>query len=169
MLTKTCFDRCMNTLLAFAEVAIDSEKNKAFYNLMKKDFEDVEFSAMCEDICKTELLYGRYPAPKLFYDRKKKNQAEILIEEGTFYLDDTFPEYRAVLEDLSTDKRDKICLDVWNWLMETHRGEMVSKQFIIDRLKQFRPQQRQDDYPTLSEIKKLIDDHNNTKPPFDIQ
>lgn len=162
MLTKTCFDRCMNALLSFAEVSIDSEKNKAFYNLMKNDFEDKEFSCMCEDICKTEILYGRYPAPKLFYDRKKTNQADILIEEGTFFLDDTIPEYRAVIDDLSTDQRDKICLDVWNWLMETNRGKMVSKQFIIDRLIQFRPPKREE-FISLTEIKKLLSDHENEK------
>lgn len=162
MLTKTCFDRCMNALLSFAEVSIDSEKNKAFYNLMKNDFEDKEFSCMCEDICKTELLYGRYPAPKLFYDRKKEKQSDVLIEEGTFFLDDTIPEYRAVLEDLSQETRDKICLDVWNWLMETNRGKMVSKQFIIDRLIQFRPPKREE-FVGLTEIKKLLSDHEKEK------
>ena len=162
MLTKTCFDRCMNALLSFAEVPIDSEKNKAFYNLMKNDFEDKEFSCMCEDICKTELLYGRYPAPKLFYDRKKGNKEDVLIEEGIFFLDDTFPEYRAVLEDLSPENRDKICLDVWNWLMETNRGKMVSKQFIIDRLIQFKPKPKED-IVGLSEIKQLLEDHEKEK------
>ena len=59
MLTKVCFDKCMNVLLAFAEVQIKKEKNTAFYELMKNDFDDREFSQIAEDICKSELLYGR--------------------------------------------------------------------------------------------------------------
>lgn len=166
MLTKVCFDRCMNTLLAFAEVEISQEKNKAFYSLMKNDFSDDEFRTISEDICKTELLYGRYPAPKLFYDRKGKAKADILIEEGTFYVDDTIPEYREALEFLGPEKRDLVCGAVWNWLYANKRGELVSKEFIIERLKQFSPQKEKEneyDYPTLTEIKKLIDDHESKK------
>lgn len=161
MLTKVCFDRCMNTLLAFAEVKISQEKNKAFYSLMKNDFSDDEFRTISEDICKTELMYGKYPAPKLFYDRKKETSKTILIEEGTFYLDDTIPKYRAVIADLDTEKRDKVCLAVWEWLIQNKRGELVSEEFIVDRLKQFRPQPRGEEPITLTEIKKLIADHNN--------
>ena len=166
MLTKVCFDRCMNTLLAFAEIEISPEKNKAFYSLMKNDFSDDEFRTISEDICKTELLYGRYPAPKLFYDRKGNANADILIEEGTFYIDDTIPEYREVLKDLIQERRDLVCGDVWHWLYTNKRGELVSKEFIIERLKQFRPQNEDDNeysYPTLTEIKKLIDYHESKK------
>lgn len=164
MLTKICFDRCMNTLLAFAEVPIDSEKNKAFYALMKDDFEDKEFGEIAKDICKTELLYGKYPAPKLFYDRKQEKNKTILIEKGSFFIDDTIPQYRAVLEDLDEEKRNKVCENVWYWLYNNKRGELVSEQFIIDRLKQFRPEPVEyEEYPTLTEIKKLISDHEAKK------
>ncbi|MBO7713051.1 MAG: hypothetical protein J6S85_05745 [Methanobrevibacter sp.] len=69
MLSVCHFNRCMNTLLTFAGIPVDEVKNNAWYNLMKNDFSDSEFSRICEDVCKTETLYGRYPEPKLFYSR----------------------------------------------------------------------------------------------------
>lgn len=72
MLSVYHFNRCMNTLLTFAGIPVDENKNKAWYNLMKKDFSDSEFSRICEDVCKTETLYGRYPEPKLFYSRYER-------------------------------------------------------------------------------------------------
>lgn len=69
MITPICFNKCMNTLLTFASVSVDENKNRAWYQLMKNDFTDSEFSRICNDICKTESLYGRYPDPKLFYSR----------------------------------------------------------------------------------------------------
>lgn len=169
MLTLNTFNKNISSLLYFAEVPVDEIKNNFLYNLLKNDFEDNEFGEICVDICKTEELYGKYPSPKMFYSRKEEKGKKILIEEGAFYVDDTMPQYMAVISDLDQDTRDRICNSVWQWLIDNKRGELVSEQFIIERLKQFRPQQGQDDYPTLSEIKKLIDDHNNTKPPFDIQ
>lgn len=162
MLDKIKFDRSLTALLIFKNVKENEDLTKMLYSMMKDDFTDEEFGNMCLEICKTEELYNKYPDPKLFYDRKKEKQADVLIEEGTFFLDDTIPEYRAVIDDLSTDQRDKICLDVWNWLMETNRGKMVSKQFIIDRLIQFRPPKREE-FMGLTEIKKLLSDHENKK------
>lgn len=162
MLTKACFDRCMNTLLTFADVMAEPEKNKAFYALMKNDFTDEQFGKICEDICKTELLYGRYPAPKLFYDRKDSSSANILIEEGSFYIDDTMPQYMAVLSDLEQETRDRICNSVWNWLVANKRGEMVTEEFIVERLKQFRPYQEEEEPITLTEIKSLIASHKES-------
>ena len=162
MLTKACFDRCMNTLLTFADVMAEPDKNKAFYALMKNDFTDEQFGKICEDICKTELLYGRYPAPKLFYDRKENTQEQILCEIGTLFVDDTFPEYMTVLSDLDQSTRDDVCNNVGNWLLENKRGEFVSKDFIIERLKQFRPHRDEEEPITLTEIKNLISSHSES-------
>lgn len=139
MLDRKNFDKNMSILLTFKNVKANDAATAFFYNLVKDDFTDEEFGQMCVDICKTEDLYNKYPDPKLFYDRKKEAQQTILIEAGSFYVDDSIPQYRAVLEDLSQEKRDEICESVWNWLIKNKRGEMVSEQFIIDRLKQFRP------------------------------
>ncbi len=149
MIDKKVFDKSMSALLYFKGVKFDQNHTDFMYNLMKNDFSDDEFRAMCGDICKTEDLYSKYPDPKLFYDRKKSAQQTILIEEGSFYVDDTMPQYKAVLEDLSQEKRDEVCLNVWNWLYKNRRGEMVSEQFIIDRLKQFRPEKFESE-PTLA-------------------
>ena len=135
MLTKTCFDRCMNTLLIFGDIPVDKEKNKLFYNLMKNDFEDREFSIISENICKTETLYGKYPSPKMFYDRKSKDKSNtVMILEGQFYLDDTMPEYKDYLIGVSDEEQERI----WKWIYENKYGEEVSKDWIIDRIIQFR-------------------------------
>ena len=135
MLSKVCFDRCMNTLLTFCEVGIDKEKNRVFYELMKNDFEDVEFSCIAENICKTELLYGKYPAPKMFYDRKQTDKSNmVLIVEGQFYLDDSIPEYKPYLIGSSDEEQ----LRIWKWIFENKYGQEVSKDWIIERIKQFR-------------------------------
>ena len=88
MLSVCHFNRCMNTILTFAGIPVDEIKNKAWYNLMKNDFIDSEFSRICEDVCKTETLYGRYPEPKLFYsryeqfkDKEEKPKTDIALLE----------------------------------------------------------------------------------------
>lgn len=135
MLSKVCFDRCMNTLLTFCEVGIDKEKNRVFYELMKNDFEDVEFSCIAENICKTELLYGKYPAPKMFYDRKEPDKSKMVpIIEGQFFIDDTMPEYKPYLIGMS----DEDIEGVWKWIFNNKYGQEVSKDWIIERIKQFR-------------------------------
>lgn len=144
MLDKKLFLKCFNTLLLFGSIEPEKQRTEMYYQLMANDFEDKEFSSICGDICKSEHLFGKYPDPKMFYDRKKTAQQNILVEEGAFFIDDTMPQYMAVLEDLSQEKRDEICVNVWKWLMKNRRGEMVSEQFIVDRLKQFRPQEQDD-------------------------
>jgi len=159
MLTLNTFNKNISSLLYFAEVPVDEVKNAFLYKLLKDDFDDKEFGEICVDICKTEELYGRYPSPKMFYSRKEEKGKKILIEEGVFYLDDTMPQYRAVISDLDQDKRDVVCNSVWKWLIDNKRGEFVSEQFIVERLKQFRPTQKEDEPITLTEIKKLIAEH----------
>ena len=156
---KTKFKKSLFALLYIKGVEENEFQTNILFNLIKDDFTDEEFGNMCVEICKTEELYNKYPDPKLFYDRKKDSKKTILIEEGTFFLDDTIPQYRAVLEHLSQADRDKVCLSVWNWLMANKRNELVSEEFIIDRLKQFSPVVNISDYPTLTEMKKLLADN----------
>ena len=144
MLDKKVFLKCMNALLLFGSVEPDDRRNDMYYQLVANDFDDKQFSEICGDICKTENLYGKYPEPKLFYDRKAKMENTILIEVGAFYVDDTTPKYMAVLADLSEEKRREICDRVWDWLYSKKRGEFVSEDFIADRLKQFRPEPQED-------------------------
>ena len=139
MLNRNTFDKNMSMLLMFKNIKANKQQNDFFYNLLKDEFTDEEFANTCVDICKTEELYNKYPDPKLFYDRKKEKQKTILIEEGAFYIDDTMPQYKAVIADLTQDTRDDICTKVWNWLVNNKRGELVNESFIIERLIQFRP------------------------------
>ena len=106
----------------------------------------------------SENLYNKYPAPKLFYDRKKSAKENISIVEGAFYIDDTYPQYLAVLEDLDQKERDRVCLSVYEWLIQNKYGQMVSEDFIIERLKQFRPQVKDDSFLEVSDerVKWLI-------------
>lgn len=159
MITIDTFNKNISSLLYFAEVPVDEVKNAFLYKLLKEDFDDKEFGEICVDICKTEELYGRYPSPKMFYSRKEEKGKTVFIEEGSFYLDDTMPQYRAVIDDLDQDTRDRVCNNVAQWLLNNKRGELVSEQFIIERLKQFRPTPTEDEPITLTEIKKLISEH----------
>ena len=164
MITLETFNKNIASLLYFAEVPVDEVKNQFLYKLIKDDFNDEEFGEICVDICKKEELYGKYPSPKMFYSRKEEKGKTIFIEEGTFYLDDTMQQYRAAIDDLDQETRDRVCNGVAQWLLNNKRGELVSEQFIIDRLKQFRPTPVLDEeYPTLGQIKKLIEDHEKEK------
>ena len=162
MITVNTFNKNISSLLYFAEVPVDEIKNNFLYNLLKNDFDDDEFGEICVDICKTEELYGKYPSPKMFYSRKEEKGKKIFIEEGSFYLDDTMPQYRAVIADLDQDTRDMVCNNVAQWLLNNKRGELVSEQFIIERLKQFRPYRDEEEPITLTEIKNLIASHKES-------
>ena len=113
MLSRKCFDRCIGTLLFFAQTEIDEKKNDMFYQLLCNDFEDKEFSEICGDICRTENLFGRYPIPKMFYDRQVclDNDDECLLEKQAFldkvirYLDSYYisDEYKSAFENSLTE------------------------------------------------------------------
>lgn len=156
MLTKVWFDRCMNTILTFAEVPIDVDKNKAFYSLMKNDFDDDEFRAMSEDICKTELLYGHYPAPKLFYDRKSHKANTVLIQQGTFFIDSGdgyLPMFKDKIDSMSEESKER-CLV---WLLNNKGGEEVELDFvkkIIDKF--YQPKYKEVNYTYSDDVKGLL-------------
>ena len=59
MIDKISFNRYLSSILIFRDIPIDEEKNKAFYELMKNDFTQDEFSKICERICKEEELFGK--------------------------------------------------------------------------------------------------------------
>ncbi len=152
------FDKNLSALLYFKRVKSNEIATKYLFNLMTNDFTDEEFEKMCLDICKTEDLYGRYPDPKLFYSRKIESEKTILIEEGLFFLDDTMPEYKEYLQGFSDDEM----LKVWKWIYDKKKGQMVSQNWIIERIKQFsnhKPAVRA--IPTLSEIKGLLEERKN--------
>lgn len=134
MLSKETFEKCMWTLLQFHGIEANEERQKLFYNLFKNDFEDAEFADICGQICREENLFGKYPIPPMFYSRKREDTSnQVLIVEGQFYLDDTIPEYRPYLAGVSSDDQEKI----WKWLIKNRYGEYVSKDWIIERIKQF--------------------------------
>lgn len=162
MLDKKVFLKCINSLLLFGSVKPENARNEMLYRLIMNDFEDTEFSKICGDICRTEDLYGKYPIPKMFYDRKKQSQNNILVESGSFFVDDTFPKYREALAGLDQSQADKVCENVWKWLIDNKSGEMVSEQFIVDRIKQFRAgcSVSLESPFTLSDAKNLLENHN---------
>lgn len=157
MLTKKCFDRCLGALLVFNQVPVNDTMNEMLYKLVSRDFEDEEFSSICGDICRTENLFGKYPIPKMFYDRKRQSDKKELIEQEVFYLDDSIPEYKPYLVGM-TDKDMENC---WWWIYKNHRGEMLGRLEIVEMIKQFNWHnlQSESDIPTLTEVKKLIDNH----------
>lgn len=157
MLTKICFDRCMNALLTFAEVPVDKEKNKMFYTLMRNDFEDSEFSHISSDICKTEMLYGRYPAPKLFYDRKEHKKNSVLIKEGSFFIDSGegyLPMFKDKIDSMSEESKER-CLV---WLLNNRGGEEVELDFIkkiIDKF--YKPKNYMESFEYSENVRNVLD------------
>lgn len=161
-MNKTMFDKNLSTLLTFKGVEFNRTQSDMLYGLLKDDFTDSEFGNICVDICKTCDLYNKYPDPKLFYDRKAEATKDVLVEVGTFYVDDTIPEYKDAFRGLSFDESCKLGDAVWNWIYKHYQGEMISKQFVIDRIKQFNPKyQKYDEMEEITEIspdvKKLLD------------
>lgn len=139
MLDKKVFLNCLGIILATHDIEPKEITTKSLYELLKNDFTNEEFSKACMDICKEEALYGKYPTPNMFYKRKKQEQNNILVEVGSLYIDDTFPAYKKALEGLPQDIVDNICSKVWEWIIANKHGEFVSEEFIVERLKQFRP------------------------------
>lgn len=135
MLDFKKFDKLISTILYFNNTQYSNTMTENLYNLMKNDFTDDEMKVICEDICKHEELFNKYPSPKMFYDRKKPDRSNlVMIVEGQFYIDDTMPEYKPYLIGMS----DKDVERVWKWIFENKYGQEVSKDWIIERIKQFR-------------------------------
>lgn len=156
MITYEYFEKCINSILFLNGVDINPNRSKALYGLIKNDFNDDSFGAICKDICTSEELYGKYPTPNMFYSRKKEAEKTIFIEEGSFYLDNTMPAYKPVLACLTDEEADNVCENLWRWLMKNKRGELVSEQFIIDRLKQFMPVQNKEMKIEDEKVKTLL-------------
>lgn len=140
MLDKKQFEKNLSVLLAFKNVKENKMATDLLYNFVKNDFTDDQFGEFCVDICKTEDLYNKYPDPRLFYDRKQQKENSILVEVGAFYIDENDPEYKEALIGCN-DRNEmwKLCDAVWDWVYKNKRGELVSKRFIADRIKQFNP------------------------------
>ena len=135
MLNYNKFDKYISTILYFGNTPYSKTMTEHLYNLMKNDFTDDEMKVICEDICKREELFGKYPSPKMFYDRKPKDKSNmVLIVEGSFYLDDSMPEYKPYLIGSSDEEQ----LRIWKWIFDNKYGQEVSKDWIIERIKQFR-------------------------------
>lgn len=146
MLDKKVFADCLGMILITNDIKTKDITTKSLYELLKNDFNNEEFSKVCLEICKEEALYGKYPTPNMFYKHKKKEKDTILVEVGSLYIDDTIPAYKEVLKGLPQETADNICTKVWDWMMANKHGEFVSEEFIIERLKQFRP------YPLENEV-----------------
>lgn len=82
MLTKETFKNCLVGLCKMNGVTIDQDTLKMYYSKVCKDFTDAEFTAIANDILETENLYGKFPAPVLFYSRKKAEDSK--QEENAF-------------------------------------------------------------------------------------
>lgn len=148
MLSLNAFNKNISSLLYFAEVPVDEVKNKFLYSLIKEDFEDEEFGDICVDICKTEDLYGRYPAPKLFYDRKSHKANTVLIKEGSFFIDSGegyLPMFKDKIDSMSEESKERCLI----WLLNNRGGEEVELDFvkkIIDKFYKPKYAEREIDY-----------------------
>lgn len=135
MLDFKKFDKLISTIVYFGNIQYSKTMTENLYNLMKNDFTDDEMKIICEDICKHEDLFGKYPSPKMFYDRKQPDKSKmVMIVEGQFYLDDTMPEYKDYLIGTTDEEQERI----WKWIFDNKYGQEVSKDWIIERIKQFR-------------------------------
>lgn len=156
MITYDYFEKCINSILFLNGVEINKKRSQVLYGLIKNDFNDDSFGIVCKDICISEELYGKYPTPNMFYSRKKESEKTVFIEEGSFYIDNTMPEYKPVLANLANEQADIVCENLWKWLIKNKRGEFVSQQFIVERLKQFMPVQSEETQIEYGKVKNLL-------------
>lgn len=84
MLNQEVFKRCLLGLCKMNGVEAEDETLRMYYAKVKNDFTDDEFRAISNDILETENLYGKFPAPVLFYSRKK--QAEKKSGDSAFLI-----------------------------------------------------------------------------------
>lgn len=132
---KQQYTKSLTALLYFKNVPLNEKHNEFLFNLLKDDFTNEQFNEICMDICKKDELFNKYPDPKLFYDRKQPEKSNmVMIVEGKFYLDDTMPEYKDYLIGVSDEEQERI----WKWIFDNKYGQEVSKDWIIERIKQFR-------------------------------
>jgi len=135
MLDFKKFDKLISTILYFGNIQYSQTMTENLYNLMKNDFTDDEMKIICEDICKRSELFGKYPMPKMFYDRKQPDKSNmVMVLEGQFFIDDTMPEYKDYLIGMTDEDVER----VWKWILDNKYGQEVSKDWIIERIKQFR-------------------------------
>ena len=67
-------------------------------------------------------------------DLTPKIESGVLVERGKFFIDDSINEYKEVLSEM----REKDIDACWEWIMKNKEGQVVSKQWVIDRLNQFK-------------------------------
>lgn len=84
MMNQGVFKNCLLGLCKMNGVQVDDETLRMYYAKVKNDFTDDEFRAIANDILETENLYGKFPAPVLFYSRKK--EAEKKSGESSFLI-----------------------------------------------------------------------------------
>lgn len=77
MLNENVFKNCLVGLCKMNGVSIEQDTLRMYYAKVKNDFTDDEFKSMANDILETENLYGKFPAPVLFYSRKKKAESVV--------------------------------------------------------------------------------------------
>lgn len=82
MLTKEVFKNCLVGLCKMNGVALEQDTLKMYYSKVCNDFTDDEFTAIANQILEEESLYGKFPAPVLFYKRKKASTSK--SEESAF-------------------------------------------------------------------------------------
>lgn len=89
MMNQGVFKNCLLGLCKMNGVQVDDETLRMYYAKVKNDFTDDEFRAIANDILETENLYGKFPAPVLFYSRKKeaakkRDDSDFLIARQNF-------------------------------------------------------------------------------------
>ena len=82
MLTKEVFKNCLVGLCKMNGVALEQDTLKMYYAKVCNDFTDAEFTAIANQILEEESLYGKFPAPVLFYKRKKAETSK--ADESAF-------------------------------------------------------------------------------------
>ena len=82
MLSENVFKRCLVGLCKMNCVAIEQDTLRMYFAKVKNDFTDDEFMAIANEILETENLYGKFPAPVLFYSRKRESAKK--SEESEF-------------------------------------------------------------------------------------
>ena len=104
-----------------ANDTVNDTANDTANDTSLSDTEDIEYKETKENIYIKENFI------------KEKNKKSVLIEDGTFCLDQTMAEYK----DLVGNKSDDFCLRLWKWIMEHFEGKTLTIDFIRNLIVKF--------------------------------
>lgn len=125
MLSQDVFKRCLLGLCKMNGVTAEDETLRMYYAKVREDFTDDEFREIANEILETENLYGKFPAPVLFYSRKRESEKK---SEESDFIDARQKFQDKVMELVYNDYNPK------EWVDELHKSLTTSENAALSAL-----------------------------------